>query len=118
MQRCREWNLILNKHKVKHAQANVQFMGHQLTPGDSNQTPVGLRRLSPLPEPDDVAALKRFQGMVNYLSKFMPPLSEMTESLRRLEDKDVESQWLTQHKVAFNTVKKYVTESPVSNTTA
>ena len=66
-----------------------------------------------LPEPDDVAALKRFQGMVNYLSKFMPHLSEMTESLRRLEDKDLESQWLTQHKVAFNTVKKYLTESPV-----
>ena len=36
-------SLILNKHKVKHAQANVQFMGHQLTPGDSNQTLVGLR---------------------------------------------------------------------------
>ena len=29
--KCREWNLKLNKAKVKHAQTNVQFMGHQLT---------------------------------------------------------------------------------------
>lgn len=30
-----------------------------------------------------VATLKRFLGMVNYLSKFMPHLSEMTEPVRR-----------------------------------
>ena len=66
-----------------------------------------------MPEPEDVTALKSFLGMVNYLSKFMPHLSEMTESLRRLEDKDVEWQWMMQHSIAFNTVKKYLTESPV-----
>ena len=66
-----------------------------------------------MPEPDDVTALKRFLGMVNHLSKFMPHLSEMTEPLRRLEDKDAEWQWLKQHSIAFNTVKKYLTESPV-----
>ena len=43
----------------------------------------------------------------------MSHLSEMTEPLRRLEDKDAEWQWLTQHSIAFNTVKKYLTESPV-----
>ena len=37
----------------------------------------------------------------------------MTEPLRRLEDKDAEWQWLKQHSIAFNTVKKYLTESPV-----
>ena len=35
----------------------------------------------------------------------------MTEPLRRLKDKDAE--WLKQHSIAFNTVKKYLTESPV-----
>lgn len=37
----------------------------------------------------------------------------MTEPLRRLDSKDVGWQWLEQHSVAFNTVKKYLTESPV-----
>ena len=111
--RCREWNLKLNKDKVKLAQTNVQFMGHLLTPEGLKPDPRKIEAIVALPEPEDVTALKRFLGMVNYLSKFMPHLSEMTEPLRRLEDKDAEWQWLTQHKVAFNTVKKYLTESPV-----
>ena len=43
----------------------------------------------------------------------MTHLSEMTDPLPRLEDKDAERQWLKQHSIAFNTVKKYLTESPV-----
>ena len=88
-------------------------MGHLLTPEGLKPDPRKIEAIVALPEPEDVTALKRFLGMVNYLSKFMPHLSEMTEPLRRLEDKDTEWQWLTQHKVAFNTVKKYLTESPV-----
>ena len=45
-----------------------------------------------MPELEDATALKRFLGMVNYLSKFMLHLSKMTEPLRRLEDKDMEWQ--------------------------
>ena len=65
-----------------------------------------------MPEPEDVAALKQFLGMVTYLAKFMPHLSEMTEPLRRLEDKNVEFQWLEQHSLAMNTIKKFLTEAP------
>ena len=43
----------------------------------------------------------------------MPHLSEITELLQRLQDKVMEWQWLTQHSIAFNTVKKYLTESAV-----
>lgn len=43
----------------------------------------------------------------------MPHLSKITELLPRLEDKDAEWQWLVQHSIMFNTVKKYLTESPV-----
>ena len=111
--RCREWNLKLNKQKVKRAQRNVPFMGHQLTPEGLKPDPGKIEAIAAMPEPEDATALKRFLGMVNYLSKFMPHLSKMTEPLRRLEDKDVEWQWLTQHSIAFNTVKKYLTESPV-----
>ena len=110
--RCKEWNLKLNRDKVRRAQINVQCMGHLLNPEGLKPDPRKIEAIVALPEPEDVAALKCFLGLVSYLSKFMPHLSEMTESLRRLEDKDAEWQWLTQHKVGFNTVKKYLTESP------
>ena len=111
--RCREWNLKLNKQKVSRAQTNVPFMGHLLTSEGLKPDPRKIEAIVAMPEPEDATALKRFLGMVNYLSKFMPHLSEMTEPLRRLGDKDVEWQWMTQHSIAFNTVKKYLTESPV-----
>ena len=111
--RCREWNLKLNKQKVSRAQTNVPFMGHLLTPEGLKPDPRKIEAIVAMPEPEDATALKRFLGMVNYLSKFMPHLSEMTEPLRRLEDKEVKWQWMTQYSIAFNTVKKYLTESPV-----
>lgn len=51
--------------------------------------------------------------MVTYLSNFVPHLSEMKEPLRRLEDKNVEFQWLKHHSIAMNTIKKFLTEAPV-----
>ena len=111
--RCKEWNLKLNRDNVQRAQTNVRFMGHQLTPEGLKPDPAKVEAIAAMPEPDNVTALKRFLGMVNYLSKFMPHLSEMTEPLRRLEDKDAEWQWLKQHSIAFNTVNKYLTESRV-----
>ena len=82
--KCREWNLRLNKGKVKRAIAStsVQFMGHLLTPEGLKADPVKIEALLAMP-------------------------------LRRLDDKNVEWQWLHQHTTAFNTVKKFLTESPV-----
>ena len=111
--RCREWNLKPDHHKVKRAQTKVRFMGHQLTPEGLKPDPAKVEAITAMPEPDNVTAHKRFLGVVNYFSKVMPHLSEMTEPLRRLEDKDAEWQWLKQHSIAFNTVTKYLTEPQV-----
>ena len=64
-------------------------------------------------EQGDITALKRFLGMVNYLSKYMPRLSDMTEPLRRLDDKEVEFRWTNSHTTAMEAIKKAVTAAPV-----
>ena len=88
-------------------------MGHLLTSQRLMPDPEKIQAILQMPEPDDLTALKRFLGMVTYLAKFMPHLSQMTEPLRRLEDKNVEFQWLEQHSIAMNTIKKFLTEAPV-----
>ena len=55
--------------------------------------PEKIQAILQMPEPKEVTALKRF--------------------LRRLEDKNVEFQWLSQHSLAMNTIKKSLTETPV-----
>jgi len=44
--------------------------------------------ITKMPKPTDVKGVMRFLGMVQYLSKFLPKLSDVAEPLRRLTDKD------------------------------
>ena len=88
-------------------------MVHLLTSQGLIPDPKKIQAILQMPELEDVTALKRFLGMVTYLAKFIYHLSEMTEPLRRLEDKNVQFQWLDQHSVAMNTIKKFLTEAPV-----
>lgn len=80
----------LNKKKVKRAQTNVPFIGRQLTSDRLKPDPRKIEVIVPMPEPEDPTALNCFLGMVNYLCKFMPHLSEMTKPYQILEDKNAE----------------------------
>ena len=75
--------------------------------------PAKVEAILAMPPPTDVKGLKRFLGMVNCLAKFLPLLSDMTEPLQRLEDKEVEWCWFLQQQKAFTTVKQYLAEAPV-----
>ena len=91
----------------------MRFMGHLLTPGGLKADPAKVEAILDMPLPTDVKGLKRFLGMVNYLAKFLPLLSDMTELLQRLKDKAVDWCWLAQHQKAFTTVKEYLAKVPV-----
>ena len=54
-----------------------------------------------------------FLGFVNYLAKFAPHLSDVSEPLRRLTDKDAVWVGQTQQEEAFRRVKEIVTVQPV-----
>ena len=97
LDKCRSWNLKLNRSKVKRDQTSVRFMGHILTAEGFKPDPAKVAAILEMPEPNDVTALKRFLGMVNYLSKYLPRLAEVTEPLRKLDNKDVEFDWTTSH---------------------
>ena len=66
-----------------------------------------------MPDPTDVKSLRRFLVMVNYLSKFLPRLSEETEVLRKLTEKDADWCWLQSHTDAVAHVKEMIVSAPV-----
>ena len=113
LQRCRKLNLTLNPQKVKLRMSEVPFMGHLLTADGIITDPNKVRAIKDMPTPTDVKSLKRFLGMVNYLSKFLPNLSSVSEPLRRLEVKDAEWWWLPVHNEAVQKSKGLVCEAPV-----
>ena len=66
-----------------------------------------------MPTPSNKTELQRFLGMITYLGKFLPNLSDETAPLRQLLEKDVQWRFKLQHETAFNKLKKMITSSPV-----
>jgi len=62
---------------------------------------------------EDVAAVRRLLGLMQYLSKFMPHLSDVTKPLRELTQKEVVWTWGPAQKKGLETLKKAVTQTPV-----
>lgn len=66
-----------------------------------------------MPDPTDAQSLRRFLGMANYLAKFLARLSEETEVLRKLTEKDAQWCWLPAHADAVARVKEMIVSVPV-----
>ena len=63
--------------------------------------------------PQNVASLQSFNGIVNYLKKFSPVLSELSEPLRRLCKSGVKWAWKSEEQNAFEAIKQVITTLPV-----
>ena len=113
LERAKERNLTLNKDKVRLRLTEVPYIGHLLTADGLKPDPKKIEAIMMMPKPTDVQSVKRFLGMTNYLSKFLPQLSTVTEPLRRLEDKLVEWHWNEVHERAFTDLKQLITNHPV-----
>ena len=66
-----------------------------------------------MPTPSDKKALQRLLGMIKYLANFLPNLSDVTEPLRRLLDKDVQWHWNDTHEKSWKQGKQLITREPV-----
>ena len=52
--------------------------------------PAEIKVVQETPRPDNIKAVRRFCGFVNYLAKFTPKLSEVMEPIRNLTCKENE----------------------------
>ena len=66
-----------------------------------------------MPFPKNKKELQRFLGIINYLGKFVPNLSENTDNLRKLFEKDTEWHFDENHKKVIDKLKLLVTSPPV-----
>lgn len=63
--------------------------------------------------PENLVELQRFLGMVQYLTKFINNMSEVTQPLRELLKIDTEWVWTEQQNAAFLKIKKILSSAPV-----
>ena len=113
LQRCQERTLKLNIDKFKLRLTVVRFIGHIFSAQGVSADPEKVNAIINMPDPVDIKSLERFLGMVGYLGKFLPRLSDMTKPLRDLKVKGNNWIWNSEHQTAMNQLKKALAETPV-----
>ena len=113
LERCRERNVKLNIDKLTLREKEVPFIGHVATDKGLRVDPAKVRAITDMPAPTDKAGVQRLLGLAQYLSKFLPRLSDITKPLRELTQNDIQWFWGKSQQVSFDTLKKVVTETPV-----
>jgi hypothetical protein len=113
LERARKVNLKLNSTKLKYKLEEVEYMGHLLTKDGVKPDPHKVEAILKMPRPQDAKAVQRLLGTVNYLAKFLPCLSEVSEPLRRLTRTDTPWHWETQQEEAYQAILKLIVVTPV-----
>ena len=72
LNRCRDVNIKLNKEKFQLRMSEKTYMGHIVTGSGLKLDPDKVKAIQEMKPPTDVQGLRRFLGLVNYLSKFIP----------------------------------------------
>ena len=106
-------NLSLNPDKVQFKSTDCKFFRHRLTQDGLKPDPKKIKAIMNMKPPQSIPQLQSFNGIVNYIKRFSPVLSELTEPLRRLQKSDTVWAWGSEQQVAFEKTKTALTTLPV-----
>lgn len=113
LQRARQNNLKLNQKKSKIKQKEVKYLGHIFTGEGLKTDPEKVRAILEMPRPTDKTGVQRVLGVLNYVSKFIPNMSDLTAPLRQLLIKETVWHWDEQQEKSFQAIKRTLTAAPV-----
>ena len=113
LSRIRKSGLKLNKSKCVIGTSEITFLGHNLSNKGIKPDPSKIEAIINMPIPNNKTELQRFLGMVNYLGKFIPNISNVTAPLRQLLQKDTIFNIDKAQMKALNDLKTHITSSPI-----
>ena len=111
LQKCRERYFRLNKFVFK--QQKLKYCGHILTSEGILPDPAKVEAITQMPRPRSKTEVRRLLGMINYLGKFLPQLSDVSEPLRNLIKEQNQFIWSKVHQDAFNKLTQLISEPPL-----
>ena len=111
--RARERNIKFNRGKVQLRVDHVSYLGNIVTADGFKADPDKIKAIIEMPAPQSKQDLQRLLGMVNYLSQYIPNMSEITAPLRSLLKKNSQWVWYHEHSDALEKIKKALTNTPV-----
>lgn len=118
LQVLKDNNVLLNKTKCTFNVKKVQFLGHELSSDGIKPLDKYVKAIATFRPPETVEEIQSFLGLVNFVGKWIPNLSTLTEPIRRLlknkinKNSKITAYWLNEQSVAFNKLKQSLTKIP------
>ena len=106
-------NLSLNPKKIQFKSTDCKFFRHRLTPEGLKPDPEKIKAIVEMKAPQSIQTLQSFHSMVNYLKRFYPVLSELSEPLHRLTKQNTVWAWESKQQQALEKFKHALTTLPV-----
>ena len=88
LQRCQDIHLTLNMEKCKFCAPQVTYLGHIISAVGISLDKDRVKTISEMPPPTDRKGVERILGTLNYVAKFVPDMSMITQPIRELLKQD------------------------------
>lgn len=108
-ERLRANGLTLNKEKSVFGVDEIEFLGHKLSRAGVDPGRGKVEAVVNFKQPQDAAEVRSFLGLVTYLGRFIPRLSDISEPLRKLMQKNVKFHFGKEQIDAFGKLKEALT---------
>ena len=108
---ARKCNVKLNYDKLKFKCTEVNFYGETYMTNGYKPAQNNIAAIVEMPPPSTKKEVQSFIGMVKYLTKFSPRLTELSEPIRELIKEKVPFNWGPEHQESFDMLKKGISES-------
>ena len=111
LQSARKCNIKLNYEKLQYKCMQVNFYGETYTTDGCKPAQSKITAIVEMPSPSSKKEVQSFIGMINYLSKFSPRLTELAKPIRELVKEKVSFNWGLEHQESFELLKKEYCQS-------
>ena len=108
MKRAEEYGLVFNADKCQIGVAEITFFGLIYSAQGIKSDPERTKEIELIPPPKTVTAVRSFLGIANYMSPFVPLISNLLAPLRELTHKNVEFYWSNSHQETFDKIKQEI----------
>ena len=111
--RAEQHGIRFNRAKCRIGLSELKFNGNIISSEGLKVDPEKVEAVLKMTKPENREAVERLRGTVNYLSRFIPKLTEKMHPTSQLTHKNVKWNWGPAQDSAFDELKRLLTQAPV-----
>ncbi|CAB3220156.1 unnamed protein product [Arctia plantaginis] len=114
----RDNNVLLNKSKCVFNGKSIQFLGHELSASGVKPLDKYIKTIETFRSPETIEEIQSFLGLINFVGKWIPNLSTLTEPIRQLlrqkvhKNANITAFWHNPQAEAFAKLKDCLSKIP------